>query len=490
MLKDFFLIMPEIVLVLTLALVIAGEITYYGEQTRLIAATSLVGLLGAFVQVLISYQYSASQVFGGVLSIDGFSLFFKLLFIVSASFAIISVSHTREIALDRRPEYCSLILAATLAMCLLASAADLILIFVTFLFLNIASYFLAGYGRKSVLSTEAAVKYLAFGAVASALLLYSLAILFASTHSINIYEMHRVLLASALPPYEMLIVFMLAFLAFSFQIGAFPMYLLVPDVLEGAPGPVSAFLSIGPRVAGFAVTIRFLVVVFAQPGASAGNWQVLGAIDWTEIVSVISGLSMIFGALLAFRQKSAKRLVGYLVVVETGFMLMGILVLDEIGIAAVLYNLVIELFALMGIFYLLAVLFEKVNSDRLENLKGTLKRTVPECICLIVFLLNLVGSPPMPGFIGKFALLGVAIRHHRLALASVGVIAMVISTVSVARLAYSLIGDFQSSTEASIPVSFSRKAFLASLVIPMTLAGVFADFVFRWAGQSLSLIFW
>jgi NADH:ubiquinone oxidoreductase subunit 2 (subunit N) len=118
-----------------------------------------------------------------------------------------------------------------------------------------------------------------------------------------------------------------------------------------------------------------------------------------------------------------------------------------------------------------------------------LKRAVMECICLVLFLLCLVGSPPLPGFIGKFTLIGAAIRHGRVALAMVGVISMVLSMVAVARLAYHLIGDFQTKM-TPVESSFSRKLFLTGLVIPMALVGVFADFVFNWAGQSLGFLFW
>lgn len=482
--------MPEIFLALTLAFVVIGEITYYGERIRLVTAISLLGLAGAFVQTIISYTYGATQVFGGVLSIDGFSLFFKLLFTMLAGLAVIAVSQTKEIVAERRTEYCILVLASSLAMCLVASATDLVLAFLSLLFLNTMSYFLAGYGRRSVLSTEAAVKYLAFGVVASSLLLYSFSILFVSTHSLNIYEMHKYLAENSPSNMIMLVIFILSFLAFSFQIGAFPMYLLVPDVLEGAPTPVSAFLSVGSRAAGFAIATRFLVVLFAQAGTTQGQWQVLGQLDWTQIVSLISGLTMMLGALLAFRQKGAKRLIGYLVVAETGFLLMGLLVLDEVGISALLYNLVIELFALMGSFFVLSFLYDELQSDRLEDLRGVLKKAVPECICLVMFLLCLVGSPPMPGFIGKFTLIGVAIRHQRLALALVAVVAMVISSVSVARLAYHLIGDFRKSEDFVVEASLSRKMFLVSLMLPLALAGIFADFVFKWAGQSLGFIFW
>ena len=123
-------------------------------------------------------------------------------------------------------------------------------------------------------------------------------------------------------------------------------------------------------------------------------------------------------------------------------------------------------------------------------MRGMLRRAVPECICLILFLLCLVGSPPMPGFIGKFTLIGAAIRHQRLALAMVAIISMVLSTASVARLSYHLIGHFRESSNGVIVESIGRKLFLGALIIPMALVGIFANFVLGWAGQSLGFIFW
>ncbi|MBI2711495.1 MAG: hypothetical protein HYX41_01350 [Bdellovibrio sp.] len=491
--KEFLLITPEIFLALTLAFVIAGEITYYGEQVRLITATALLGLGGAFIQTLISYEHGAAQIFGGALSIDGFSLFFKLFFIVLASFAIATVSHSKEIAEARRSEYCALILASTLAMCLIASVADLALAFLSLLLLNVISHFLAAYGKKSILSTEAAVKSMAFGAVAAALFLYAAAILFATTHSLNIYEIHKVLLTKPLDPQVLLVVFVLLLVSLSYQIGAFPAYMVVPDVLEGAPTPVSAFLSLGPRAAGFAFMTRVLVAVFTQPASSAGHWEILGQFDWTKMLSVVAGLSMGIGSLLAFRQNRAKRLVSYLVVAESGFLLIGLLVLDEVGIAALLYSLVIQLFSLVGIFYVLSFLIDQLQADQLDRLRGAMRGAVPECICLVIFLFCLVGSPPTPGFIAKFSLIGAAIRHERSFLAIAGVFSMVVSSAAVARLVYRLIGDFGDLKEFAVLGSRrspARKVLLATLLVPMVLAGVFAEFLFNWAGQSLGFIFW
>lgn len=487
--KDFLYIMPEILIAVTLAFVVASEITHEGERFRLITMISLLGLGSAFFYTIYSYQYGSKPVFGGGLCLDGFSLFFKLIFIALAALSTVSVGQTKEIDPTRRTEYVALILASSLAMCLVASAADIILAYLSLLFLNVVSYFLAAFGRRSILSTEAAVKYLALGAVSGALFLYSVAILFAYTHSLNIYEMHKALLAQPLPPRVMLVVFAFIFLSMSFQIGAFPMYLIVPDIMEGAPTPSAAFLSVGARAAGFAIAIRFLIVVFTQPGLSEGRWEVLGGFNWTQIFSLVSGLTMMVGSLLALRQESAKRLVGYLVVAETGFMMMGLLVLDQVGIAALLYSLVIQLFALTGIFYVLAYLCDETRSDRIQDLRGMLRRSVFECFCLVVFLFCLVGSPPFPGFIGKFTLIGAVIGSGRYPLALVGILAMVLSSVAVTRLSYQLVGDFKKHAVSLAP-QFARKAYLTVLVVPMALAGIFAGLVLKGAGESLGFIFW
>ena len=139
--QEFLLIVPEIFLTLTLASVIVCEITYYGERLRLVLSISLIGLLAALIQTIISYEYGAVQLFSGVLSIDGFALFFKLIFILLAILALIAVSDSNEVPADRRTEYCALILASTLAMCLVAAATDLILAFLSLLFLNVMSCF-------------------------------------------------------------------------------------------------------------------------------------------------------------------------------------------------------------------------------------------------------------------------------------------------------------------------------------------------------------
>ena len=492
---EFIAILPETFLVLTVIAIILSEITYHGEPRRLVVPIASLGLVMALVQTVLTLQQVPTQVFNRALSIDGVSLVFKILFILLGIITLAASTRSREIADDRRAEFSALVVAATLAMCLLASAADLMLAYVSLMLLNILAYFLAGYAKRTIVSTEAAVKYLTFSTVGGGFLLYGFAILFGATHSLNMHEIHNALLANPFPALKLLVVFFLIFLALCFQAAAFPMHLWAPDVIEGAPTPVSAFLSFGTRAAAFALGLRLLIVVFAQPTLEAGQWQVLSvlgtsAFDWTDVVELVSGFTMIVGSLLAFRQTGAKRLVGYLGVAESGFLLMGILVLNEVGVAALLYNLIIQLFALTGTYFILSFFHDVLSSDRLEDLNGMLKRAVPDCICLLIFLTCLVGLPPTPGFVGKFTLIGVAVRHHRPILAATAIVSMVLSTMAIARLGYHLVGDYRKPQAAAIEPSTWRKVFLAALTVPMFLTGIFAEALLAVAGRTLGLILW
>ena len=496
--SDFLQIMPEVFIALTLAFVVLGELTYHGEQLRLISATALVGLGGAFVQTLIAHHAGNTHAFGQALAIDGLSCFFRLFFILMAGFSVLIASFGAEIAHERRSEYFALILGATLALCLASSSTDLMLSFLALQLANLVSGFLAGYGRRSPRSTEAGTKFLIFSAIAGAFLLYGLALLFTHTHTMNLGEIHQALLRTPLPRETGLTIFMMIFLSLLFQMGAFPMYLWAPDVIEGAPSPAAAVIAVGSRAAGFVVALRLLMTVFGQPALSVEEWQVLGNLNWPDVVAAVAGLSMICGGFLAIGQKSAKRMIGCLMVVTSGQLLLGVLVMDIQGIAAVLYNLFVDLFALIGTFFVLGLFYDELHSDQLSAFPGILRRAVPECVCLIIFLLTLVGLPPTPGFVGKFILIEVAIRHGRTGLGAVAIASIALSLFAVARLFYSLIDPFDGSGKAPEPSPLvgassrllPRRVVLALLAAPVLLMSLFAEHVLAWAGKSLSLILW
>jgi len=487
--KDLILLLPEIFLVVTLAGVVIGEIGHKDEKTRLAPATALAGLVGALVQTLILYGLGPAEAFSGAVSVDGFALFFKLYAITLAALSILMPGGGREMSPSKRAEHCALVLGAALAVCLVAAASDIILIFLSMQLLFVVGCFLTAHGRRNRSGAEASVKYLVFGVASAFLFLFGAAILFAYTHVFNIYDMHKVLLANPMPAPVAAVAFVMIFFALAFHIVAFPMSLVAPDVLEGAPTPVGAGLSLGARAAGFALAIRMIVVVFAQPSLSKGQWAGMAGFDWIGILAIISGLTMVAGSLLALVQTSAKRLVSYIVVAQTGFLLMGLLVLDEVGISALLFNLVVDLFALSGAYFVISTMYDELGSDRLAGLGGMLHKYPAESISLILFLACAAGLPPLPGFMGKFALTGAAVRHGWYALAVVAIISSALGAVAMGRLSFSLIGRFGQGDGGERP-NIQRVAFLASLIIPMIMIGIFAERVLDWAGKSLQFARW
>lgn len=488
--NDFVRVLPETCIALTLVFVLIGEITYYGERVRLLSLLSVMGLGAALIQVSISYEQGNSFAFSNAVSVDGLSLFFKSLFIVLAGFSVVSAARSSEIPAKRRPEFYVLVLTSCLAMCLAAGSAELLLSFVALQAVNIVGHLLAGFGKRSLRSAEAGVKYLVLFSVSGVSFLYATGILLSATHALNIYDIHKALVANPLPRIQMLIVFMLFVLSLGSQMAAFPLSLWAPDVIEGAPTPIAGFLSVGVPATGFAVAIRLFLATFTEASEVHGQWKVLGDFQWTEVLTLLAGATMLFGAFLSLRQTSAKRMLGCLVVAQTGYYLMGLLVLDEVGVAAVLYNLLVGLFALIGAFYVLSFFHDELGSDQLADYKGVLNRAVPECICLVLFLFCVVGVPPLPGFLAKFTLIGVVIRHGQLSLAAVAILAMALSTITVSRLAFSLVGDFRTPSSKPRRVSPQRNIFLAAILVPMLFVGVFAQFFLSWAGRSLGFIFW
>jgi len=489
--REFIYILPEAFLALTLAFVVVGEITYHGEKTRLITLTALLGLGSALIQALISFGYGSAQIFAKTLSMDGLTFFFRSFFILLAMISVLALSNSKELARSRRTEYIALLLAATIAMSFAASSADLLLTFLSLQLVNIVSFFLAGYGKRSEQANEAGIKHMIFSAISGGLLIYGMVIIFGFSRSLNIYEIHNIIFETALNQRAAAVSFTLIFVALSFQIGAFPMYFWAPDVLNGAPTPAASFLAVGSRVSGFAVLIRIIFTLFAQPAAEAsGRWQVMGALNWPSVLALVSGLSMLIGVFLALRQVSAKRMIACLLISQTGALLMGLLVLDWVGVAALLYNLVVELFAVSGIFYILSFLINEVGSDRTTDLRGMLKWAAPECISLILFILCLIGVPPMPGFIGKFALIGAAAGQGWTILSAIAVVSMAISTFAMSRLAFHLVGDFRSVSKNKIAFSFERRSFMALLLLPLLLTGVFAQQILSWAAKSIVFILW
>ncbi len=498
--NELTLVLPEALLAVTLLGLLVSEIGYHGERGRLNAGIALVGIAAAWVQLWILYSAGSAKGFGDTFYLDGPAFFFKNLFLMLGFYTVLISFTSREIPSSQRSEFYALIIGACLAMSVCASAGDMLVAFLALQAVHLCAFALAGFSRRSPLSVEASVKVLLPGALALMVLLIATAILFFQTQTLNLAELHTILAAKPLPKETSLTLFLLVLMGISFPILSFPMFHWGPDAIQGAPTPVSAFLSAGLRITGFALFLRWVFFLFAQPAAQAGQWTVAGEIDWTEILAVISGVTMLTGSFLALQQKNAKKLVAALIAAETGILLMGVLVLNRLGVGALLYSLFAQLFAILGIFFVLSRIWDLLGDDHMNRFSGLLWRCRMEILGLIFFLICLVGIPPSPGFVGKFALIGAAFHKGWPVLSGIAVISTFLSIIACFRLIYACVGDFGRTPESVMMQSDpfpeqsvfprARSLTLAALMIPLILMGIFSDWLLRWATQSITLILW
>ncbi len=316
----------------------------------------------------------------------------------------------------RAGEYYFLILCATLGMMFMASGVDLITLFIGLETMAISFYILAGYLKPSQRSNEASVKYFLLGAFSLGILLYGMSILYGVTGSTNLGEISAALIAQDRSVALLLAVILLA-AGMGFKIAAVPFHMWAPDVYEGAPTPVTAFLSVGSKAASFAMLFR---IFFEGLPALAPDWQV--------VFAVLAVVTMTVGNVAAITQTNVKRMLAYSSIAQAGYVLIGFIVASPRGVTAALVYLGVYLFMQLGAFAVITMLRRRdVVGDELKDLSGLYARAPVAAIAMLLFMLSLGGIPPTAGFMGKFWIFGAAIEAGWVWLAVVGVLNSAIS---------------------------------------------------------------
>jgi NADH-quinone oxidoreductase subunit N len=363
-----------------------------GDAVTMVAA---VGYVASLATGFYRWSYGNNgSAYTGYATGDKFALFFEILFAVLGILTL-AVSHSY---LRRRRfvagEFHVLILAAVIGMMVLASATSLVTAFLGLELLSIALYIVCGYARGETRSQEAAAKYLLVGGFASAFVLYGMALIYGATGTTLIPEIAKTLSASSSGNPLVLLGIVLMGVGFAFKISAAPFHMWTPDVYQGAPIPVTAFMSVGTKAAGFAMIIR----VFA------GGLPHL-APEWQILLAFVAATSMIVGNLMAIVQSSLKRLLAYSGIAQAGYVLIGVIAGGQNGLAAVLFYLFVYMFMNFGAFAVVTMLAgPEGDRDRLSDLDGLYRRSPLMAILMTVFMLSLAGFPPFVGFFGKLFL--------------------------------------------------------------------------------------
>jgi len=420
------LFIPELILAGFAVLVIMLDLVM--QQKRWLGSISLAGLViaGGFAAAMWGGSYPA--IFSNMLAVDNFALFFKFLFI-AAAFLVILASNDYVSKLARfQGEYYALILLSALGMMLMAATADLISIYIALELTSISLYALVGF-LKDPKSTEASLKYLLLGALASAVLLYGMALVFGFTGATHLGEIAQAI--QSMSPQTLLaspallagIVLLIA--GFGFKIAAVPFQMWVPDVYEGAPTPITAYLSVASKAAGFAIILRVLFSAFSVPA-----WL---SLNWGLIFAVLAIISMTIGNVVAIPQTNIKRMLGYSSIAQAGYLMVGLAAVgfatagDFLGQNGVLFFLASYTLTNMGAFIAIIAVSNKLGSDMIADYSGMGKRSPLLALALTLCLISLIGMPPAAGFMAKFYIFSAAVQNNLLWLVVVAVINSVIS---------------------------------------------------------------
>ena len=485
-------IYPEIILSLTLVALVVFDLIF-SKQKKFLPLISILGLVIAFVFVIFEFgtsrtAFSTSQT-TSLLSIDSFSAFFKALIIIATIFVVLFSMSSNEInsCPDRQGEYYSLMFGMVIGMFFLVSANDLILIYLSIELLSLSSYVLAGFVKNSIRNSEASLKYVIYGSTSSGIMLFGISILYGITGSTNLFEINSVLRFPNVPEITFLISVLMIFAGIGFKISIVPFHFWTPDVYEGAPISITAFLSVASKAAGFAVLIRFIKITFAESLSKAGYWQLISYVDWQTLLVLFSIVTMTFGNFAALWQDNLKRLLAYSSIAHAGYLMLGVAVLSDQGLIAVLVYFSIYLFMNLGAFFIVMLIANKINSENIDDYKG-LGYSIPFLgTSLAIFFISLTGLPPTAGFIGKLYLFIALVDAKMVVVAIIALLNTVVSLYYYVRVLKAL---FLVRTDKHVEIEISPLNFVIVLVLlaPTLILGIYFTPLINLAKDSIQLL--
>ena len=474
---------PELIIISAILLIIILDIIPSTKPyTFNLALASIIA--SAF---FLCQNYGESHsLFMGMIALDPFSHYFKYIFLF-ATFSIILISRfDRQLDKKYASEYNCLLLIVLLGLFLMSSSVNLLMIYLSIELVSIPSYILAGMLKNDKESNEASLKYVIFGSLASGLMLFGLSILYGITGSTDISGISSALQIIEFP-LTIYFPLILILAGFGYKISMVPFHFWTPDVYEGAPTPITAFLSVAPKAAGFALLIRFFNTLFGtgQP-LNSPAWQAMEGVPWQNILMVLAAVTMTVGNLVAIQQKNIKRLLAYSSIAHAGYILMGVPVLSQEGVYAIVFYIIVYLFMQLGAFFLAIVVSNRYGTETIEEYSGIGWKSPYLGFFMAVFMFSLTGIPPTAGFIGKMYLFAALINggSQFYWLAIIGVLNSVISLYYYMRVVKVMYFQGEREKDLYVPDGMSAVIVLA-MAIPSIYFGIRWSFLADWVNSSL-----
>jgi NADH-quinone oxidoreductase subunit N len=420
---EYSLLLTEILTAAIGLLVLISGLLLPQRGKQVVGKLSVLSLLLVLVYTIFRFNDS-HFFFGGIYLIDSYGSFFKILFLLAAVLVMLSAGKYIERFRERSSEFYALMIFAALGMMIMACAGDLITIYLGLELMTVSFYILTAYLLNDERSAEAGLKYLILGAVSSAVMLFGISLIYALSGTTVIGE-----IAGKIHTQPALIAGVIMLVAgFAFKISAVPFHMWAPDIYQGAPIPVTTYLAVGSKAAGFAALSR--IFMMALP---------LSQFNWTLVLAVLAALTIVIGNLIALAQKDVKRLLAYSSIAQAGYILAGLVAANEYGLKGVLFYAMLYVFSNTGAFAVATAVEVDSGSTDIASFAGLGRRSPMLAAVMTICMLSLAGIPPLAGFAGKFYLFSGAVQSGYLWLAFIGLIMSMISVyyyLQVARVMY------------------------------------------------------
>ena len=397
---EFFI--PELILTITILAALITDLFVKKSKTNMIGWVLGVGLVIVGLSVHNLSSVPPTTLFLDMIVIDPFSSFMKIVIILSTLLVIVASWVNDELEKYRKGEYFTIMGIMVMGLFLMTSSIDIIMLYISIEVVSIMSFVLAAYLKLDTRSNEAGLKYVIYGAFSSGVMLFGLSIVYGLAGSTNYFAIQDTLSSldgSANP--ALIMALLMIFAGFGYKISSVPFHFWTPDVYEGSPSTITAYLSVAPKAAGFAMIIRFFHQVFSDSIGLTSN--AIGSTDlpWPEIIGVLAVVTMTVGNLVAIQQKSIKRMLAYSSIAHAGYMMLALPVLSMEAVESVMIYLFIYVFMNLGAFFIVIFVKNKTGGESFEDFEGLGWKMPMVGAFMTLFMLSLTGLPPTAGFVGK-----------------------------------------------------------------------------------------
>ena len=493
---------PELVLTFGSIAMFMLDLVWRRSPSRRKLLTGAAVAVLVVAGILLAAQSTAStSLFNGMIASDGFATFFKWLFLAAGVLTVLIAAQGEDFPSVRVGEFYGLLLAVILGMFLMASATNLLTIYLSIELVSMVSYVLAGFRRHDRKAAEASLKYVIYGSVASGVMLFGMSYLYGLLGTADVLAFGtRIAALSATgaggAATKLVLVVSLVFVTagIGYKIASVPWHMWCPDVYEGAPTSFTAFLSVGPKAAGFAVALRLFYGAFAGPTGATGLAESIAGVPWPAIIGVLSAVTMTVGNLTAISQTNLKRLLAYSSIAHAGYTLMGLAALSAVGMQGVMIYMLIYLVMNLGAFLVVIAVAEATGSESILDYRGLARRNSLAAVTFAIFLFSLTGLPPFAGFTGKWYLFYAVIERAAGpdgfwygALAVIGALNTAVSLYYYARIVRAMFLDapqVESIVEPKVGYQVMLGAFSAAILV----FGVWWAPIVDWSQRSLAML--